>query len=181
MPANFLHSVFPYLINKWKTQFILPALLVGSIIPDIEVIPLYYFTNGKIDRLIFHSIIGAITIGTLLTILLVMIFYPIFVSLIFKIRISEIKEKCHFSTMLIISSIIGNLSHVLIDATSHEYNPLLYPLSSESINFFRISDNLVFDYQIINVILVIIFILILFTTLRKGLRGFWKRMLLGPI
>ena len=133
MPANFLHTVFPYLINKWKTQFNLPALLVGSIIPDIEIIPLYYFSNGKIDRLIFHSLIGALIFGSLITIVLVMIFYPFFISLIFKIRISEIKEKCRFSMMLIISSMIGNLSHVLIDATSHEYNPLLYPFSSESV------------------------------------------------
>lgn len=181
MPANFLHPTFGYLINKWKTQFILPALLVGSIIPDIEIVPLYYVTNGKIDRLIFHSIFGALIIGSLITIVIVMIFYPFFVSLIFKIRISEIKEKCRFSMMLIISSMIGNLSHVLIDATSHEYNPLLYPFSSESVNIFRISDILIFDYQIINMILSIIFIFILVATLRKGLKGFWKRMLLGPI
>ena len=45
---------------------------------------------------------------------------------------------------------IGNLTHVFIDATSHEFNPLLYPISSNSVDILRISNNLIFDNIVIN-------------------------------
>ena len=66
MPANFLHPVFAYLVNRWKPSFSLPGLLVGSIIPDVEVIPVYYLTNGEIDRLFFHRIVPKVTAPTIL-------------------------------------------------------------------------------------------------------------------
>jgi len=179
MPANFLHSVFAYLINKWKPQFSIPALLVGSIIPDVEVIPIYYWTNGEIDRLIFHSIIGAITLGTILSVILVIFVYPLFVSLIFRIDTNDIKKKCRFSTSLIGACMMGNLTHVLIDATSHEYNPLLFPVSNDSVNIFRISTDIVFDNLVINFVLVAIFLIIIVFSIRRGKKGFWKKMLVG--
>lgn len=178
MPANFLHPVFAYIINKWKPGFSLPALLVGSIIPDIEVIPIYFFTNGEIDRLIFHSIIGAMTLGTIVSIATVMFVYPRFVSLVFRIDIKDIRKKCRFSATLIGACIIGNLSHVLIDATSHEYNPLLYPIIGESVNVFRISSEVIFDRQVINLVLILLAIIIL-VLIRRGQNGFWKKLLVG--
>jgi len=179
LPANFLHPVFAYLINKWKPQFSLPALLVGSIIPDVEVIPIFYLTDGEIDRLIFHSIIGSITLGTILSVAIVMFVYPRFVSLIFRIDINDIKKKCRFSTTLIGACMIGNLSHLLIDSTSHEYNPLFYPIFSESVNIFRISNEIIFDNLVINLVLATIFLIIVITSIRKGVKGFWKKMLVG--
>lgn len=178
MPATFFHPVFGYMINRFKPQFNLPALIVGSILPDIEVIPIYFLTNGVIDRLIFHSFIGAVTIGTLLTLGLVMFVYPYLISFLFKINIFEIKKKCRFSALLTISCMIGNLSHILIDSTTHEYNPLLYPISRESINFFRISNDRGFDNLIITIILALIILVIVFVSLRKGTKLFWKKMLL---
>ena len=179
MPANFLHPVFAYLINKWKPQFSIPALLVGSIIPDVEVIPIYYLTNGEIDRLIFHSIIGAITLGTILSVTIVICVYPRFVSLIFRIDTNDIKEKCRFSTILICACMMGNLAHVLIDATSHKYNPLLFPVSKESVNIFRISTDIIFDYQVMNLVLAAIFLIFIVSSRRRGEKGFWEKMLVG--
>jgi len=80
MPAIFLHSTFAYLINRWKPQFSLPALLVGTLLPDVEVTILYYLTDGAIDRLLFHSIIGAVTVGTIVSVGIVLILYSPFVS-----------------------------------------------------------------------------------------------------
>lgn len=178
MPAIFLHSSFAYVINKLNPKLSLPALLVGSIIPDIEVLILYYFTNGSIDRLIFHSIIGSITIGTIVSIGVVVFIYPSLVSSLFKIDKSYIKKKCKFSKTLIGLCLIGNLSHILIDATHHKYNPLLYPISSESIDLLRISSNRVFDTLITAGILSIIFFVFLVFSLRDK-KNFWKQMLVG--
>jgi len=178
MPAIFLHSSFAYVINKLNPKLCLPALLVGSMIPDIEVIILYYLTNGSIDRLIFHSIIGSITIGTIVSIGVVVLIYPSIVSYLFKIDKNYIKNKCKFSKTLIGLCLIGNLSHVLIDATHHKYNPLLYPISNTSIDFLRISSNRVFDTLIIAGALSIIFLVFLFFSLRDK-KNFWKKMLVG--
>ena len=80
MPAIFLHSTFAYLINRWNPQFSLPALLVGTLLPDVEVPILYFLTDGAIDRLVFHSIIGAVTVGTFVSVGIVLIISPHFVS-----------------------------------------------------------------------------------------------------
>ena len=179
MPVNFLHPVFAYLVNRWKPSFSLPALLVGSIIPDVEVIPIYYLTNGEIDRLFFHSIIGAVTLGTFLSLFVVIFVYPSFVSAIFRIDLKEIKKECRFSKTLVGVCMLGNLLHVLIDATSHEYNPLLYPISSYSIDVFRISNDLIFDNIVINIILTIVLLVIVIASIKRGTKGFWKKMLVS--
>ena len=95
MPAIFLHSTFAYLINRWNARFSLPALLVGTLIPDMEVPIVYFLTNGAIDRLIFHSIIGAVTVGTFVSVAIVLIIYPQFVSF-FRIKKQDIQKKCRF-------------------------------------------------------------------------------------
>ena len=179
MPAIFLHSTFAYLINRWKPQFSLPALLVGSMLPDVEVIPIYYLTNGTIDRLILHSIIGATTVGTILSLSIVLFIYPRLISSIFKINRKDVKKKCYFSTTLIVLCLIGNLSHVLIDATHHEYNPLLYPVFNASIDSLRISNDLVFDGGLVTLIMSAILLVIVIVSLKKGMKGFWKKMLVG--
>ena len=179
MTATFLRPFFAYLINRWKPQFSLPPLLVGSMLSDIEVLPIYYLTNGVIDRLILHSIIGAFTVGTILSAAIVLFIYPTIVSLFFKISINDIKKKCRFSATLIGLCMIGNLFHVLVDATTHEYNPLAYPISSESIDFLRISTNRNFDNILVTVVLSAILLGIVIIFMRKGKKGFWKKMLVG--
>ena len=177
MPAIFLHSIIAYIANRWNPKLSLPGLLVGSMFPDLEVIPIYFLTNGAIDRLIFHSIIGAITLGTIFTLGFVVFVYPKLISIIFRIDENEIKNKSSFSITLIISSVIGNLSHVIIDATTHEFNPLLYPLVNGSIDFLRISSNRFFDNLGVSIILFLILIVIVSASLKNGRGSFWKKML----
>ena len=179
MPAIFLHSTFAYIINRWKPQFSLPALLVGTLLPDVEVPILYYLTDGAIDRLLFHSIIGAVTVGTIVSVIIVLILYTPFVSFFFRIDQKDVKKKCRFSGTLFCLCMIGNLSHVLIDATHHEFNPLLYPIFKESFNFLRISSDQSFDARIATLVLAAIFLVFVIASFKKGAKDFWKQTLVG--
>jgi hypothetical protein len=147
-------------------------------IPDVEVPAIYYLTNGAIDRLLFRSIIGAATIGTIVSAGIVVFIYPSFISLFFKIDKNYIKKKCNFSGTLLGLCLIGNLSHVLIDATHHAFNPLLYPVIIESIDLFRISSNRIVDTGIIGGVLALIFLIFVMTSF-KNRNVFWKTMLVG--
>jgi len=179
MPAIFLHSTFAYLINRCSPQFSLPALLVGTLLPDVEVPILYFLTDGAIDRLLFHSIIGAVTVGTFVSVAIVLIIYPHFVSFFFRIDKKDVEKKCRFSGTLFGLCMIGNLSHVLIDATHHEFNPLLYPIFKESFNFLRISSDQSFDARIVTLVLSAILLVFVIASLKNGVKGFWKQMLVG--
>lgn len=176
MPAVFLHSTFAYLMKWLSPKFSLPALLVGSMMPDVEVPIIYFLTNGAIDRLLFHSIIGAMTIGTIASVGIVVFIYPSFVSFFFRIDKTYIKKKCSFSGALIVLCFSGNVSHVLIDATHHIFNPLLYPILDQSIDLFRISSSRLFDTGIITGILSVIYFVFIIVSWRGG-KGFWKQML----
>ena len=179
MPAMFLHSTFAYLINRWKPQFSLPALLVGTLLPDVEVPILYFLSNGAMDRILFHSIIGAVTVGTFVSVAIVLTIYPQFVSFFFRINKKDVKKKCCFSGTLFGLCMIGNLSHVLIDATHHEFNPLLYPIFKESFNFLWISGDGSLDTRIVTLVLSAIYLMFIIASLRKGVKSFWKQMLVG--
>jgi len=178
MPAVFLHSTFAYIMKRLNSKFSLPALLVGSMIPDVEVPLIYYLTDGAIDRLLFHSIIGAAIIGTIFSAGIVVFVYPRVISTLFKIDKNYIKKKCVFSGKLLGLCLIGNLSHVLIDATHHAFNPLIYPISTESVDMLRISGNMIFDTGIMGGILALIFFLFVIISFRSK-TGFWKTMLVG--
>ena len=168
MPAVFLHSSFAYVMKRLNPTFSLPALLVGSIMPDIEVPILYYFTNGEVDRLLFHSVIGAVTVGTFVSVGIVVFVYPSFISWLFRIDKIYIQKNCAFSGTLVGLCLVGNLSHVLIDALHHEFNPLLYPISVTSIDLLRISGNRIFDTGVVAGVLLVIFIAIIITSFRRG-------------
>ena len=118
------------------------------------------------------------TIGTITSVVIVVFIYPSFVSLFFRIDKNYIKKKCSFSGTLIGLCLIGNRSHVLIDATHHTFNPILYPISDQSIDLFRFSSNRIFDTGIITVILSVIYLVYAAISLR-GRKGFWKQMLVG--
>ena len=179
MPITFLHCSFAYLVNKWKPQLSLPAFLVGTMVPDLEVLIIYLLNNGTIDRLVLHSLLGAATIGTTICVLLVLFIYSPVVSFIFRLDPQEVKEKCRFSCTLVVASFFGVLSHVLIDATHHIYNPLLYPFVSESIDLFVITGSVPFDSAITTLVVSLILLVFIIDFAKKGIKDFWKRMLVG--
>ena len=109
----------------------LPGLIVGSIVPDLEV-PIVYLLTRTQDRLILHSFLGGLTLGTIITVALIILLYPFFISKIFPVDKRQIKEKCRISTVFVFSCFIGVLSHILLDVTNHSYNPLFWPFQSAS-------------------------------------------------
>jgi hypothetical protein len=113
MPVTPLHYFLAYIIHrasKFKLNF--PALIVGSMVPDLEVPIIFITSRGEIDRLVLHSILGSMTLGLLISIFISLLIYPRILGFL-NCR----KElKCIISKSLIISSLIGVLSHVLLDA-----------------------------------------------------------------
>lgn len=133
MPVTPLHYPLAKIIHlfRGKANLSLPALIVGSMVPDLEV-PFVYFWSGvwMQDRMVLHSIIGGLTLGTLIAVVITVFAYPLVLGSIFPNKKELIKQRCSFSLMLIFSAMIGVLSHVLLDVANHVYNPLFWPFLS---------------------------------------------------
>lgn len=179
MPTTPLHAVFAYVANKGLRRLSLPALIVGSMLPDLEIPLLYLVTNGFYGRLVLHSLFGVATLGTFLSLLLTVFLYPPLVSLVFRVDRKKVEEKCRFSSVLLISCLLGCLSHVLIDSLHHEFNPLLYPFVNESFDAFVLFGNWQLSSFVVQFALFVILLLIFFLEIRNGVEGFWERVLVG--
>ncbi|TFG33051.1 DUF4184 family protein [Candidatus Thorarchaeota archaeon] len=127
MPVTPLHYPFAFLISKSDTRLSLPALVVGSVMPDIEVPLMWIFFSSLPDHLFLHSLIGAATIGTLLTVLVTRFLYTPIISTIFQVDRIELGEICRITPWLVVSSFIGVMSHLILDFPMHWYNPILWP------------------------------------------------------
>ncbi len=121
--AKILHRLDP------KVSLSLPALIVGSMVPDLEVPVMCFLTGFAQDRLVLHSFLGGLTLGLLVAVALTVLLYPL-LSRVFPISRDRLKEKCRFSTVVVFSCFLGVLSHVLLDMLTHLYNPLFWPFLS---------------------------------------------------
>lgn len=178
MPITPLHYCAAYIINKAKGSLVLPALIVGSVIPDVE--PFVSFIAGGrlvLPRGLMHSLLGGVTLDTLLAALVTIMLYPVIISWIFKLEKNSVEEKCRFSSMLVLSALFGCLSHVLIDSTSHEYNPLLYPFITESFDALVLMNDWLLASVIAHITLLVLLLLILVREFTRGSKGFWRRLL----
>jgi membrane-bound metal-dependent hydrolase YbcI (DUF457 family) len=79
--------------------------------------------------------------------------------------------------MLVLSAIIGSLSHVLIDSTSHDYNPLLYPFVTESFDALVLMNDWLLASIIVQIALLLLLLLILVREFTRGRKGIWRRLL----
>ena len=131
MPLTPFHYPIAYLLNKWKLQLSLPALIVSSFMPDLDSL-LYIITFGRIpmERTVLHSLLGVTTLGTLLSVTLTLFLYPSLVSFLFRLDKEKVEEKCRFSVTLVVSCLLGGILHVFVDSLHHPFNPLLYPSST---------------------------------------------------
>lgn len=135
MPVTPLHHPIAYFIHKLDKRFSLPGLIVGSMFPDLENPFIMLFLGNDVpNRLVLHSIFGAATLGTFLAVIFTAKIYPHLVSSLFHVNKEQVKNKCKLSWGLVISVLVGILSHVLLDITNHPYNPLFWPFSSTFIN-----------------------------------------------
>lgn len=179
MPATPLHFSIAYLINRWRPQLSLPALLVGTMVPDIEIPFTYLLTGGAHGRIVLHSFLGAATMGTILSVLLTVFFYPPVISFFFKLDKEKVEEKCRFSGTLVILCLSGILSHVFIDSLHHEFNPVLYPFVKETFDALMFTNDPTFATVVVTSVLLVPLILLFVLEIRKGIRDFWMRMLVG--
>jgi membrane-bound metal-dependent hydrolase YbcI (DUF457 family) len=127
MPVPPLHYPLALGLSKTSKKLILPGVVVGSVIPDIEVPLLRIFFSGLPDHLFLHSLVGAATLGTFLAVLVTWLLYPPIISMLFRVDKDDLKEACRFSSMLVISCLVGVLSHLLLDYPMHWFNPILWP------------------------------------------------------
>jgi len=172
MPLTPSHYPAAYLLHRaGKRLFSLPALTVGAIIPDIEL-----FVT---DRLFLHSLLGAATLGTVISVILVSTIYPRLIKRLIEVEGGRVEEACRPSAKTALSSFTGCMSHVLIDALHHPYNPLLYPFTDASVDILLVSKNLFYADLAVQSFFAALLIAI---TLREGWggpEGFWERLLLG--
>jgi len=180
VPVTPLHYCAAYTINKGKRGLVLPALIVGSVIPDLDSF-ISFVTGGRSGppRGLMHSLLGAVTLDTFLAVLVTILLYPLMVSWILKLEKKEVIEKCRVSGMLVLSALVGSLSHVLIDSTMHEYNPLLYPFMNESFDALVFMNNWLLASVIVHTVLLGLLLAIFIIEIRKGTEGFWKRLQIG--
>ena len=127
MPVTPLHYPLAHGLSKLDKRLSLPGVIVGSVIPDIEVPLMWIFFSDLPDHLFLHSLIGAVTVGTLFAVLVTWLIYPPIISVFFGVDREKLKEVSEISKMLVVSCLIGVLSHLLLDFPMHWYNPILWP------------------------------------------------------
>jgi len=131
MPLTPLHYPIAYLIYRVDRRLVLPGLIVGSMLPDIEIpFLLIIFGFERPSRLVLHSLIGAATLGTLISSVITIYLYPSLISIFFRANPAEVREKCRLSSSLVLSCLLGNFSHILLDYINHSYNPLFWPFTT---------------------------------------------------
>jgi hypothetical protein len=127
MPVTPLHYPFAYVVSRLDKRLILPGVVVGAVIPDIEVPLMWVFFPHLPDHLLLHSLIGASTLGALLAILVTRVFYAPIISLFFGVDKGDLDEACRTTPALAISCLVGVWSHLLLDYPMHWFNPILWP------------------------------------------------------
>ncbi len=143
MPFTPLHYPFAYIMrkagNKAHLDLDMAGLVIGSFTPDLEC-P-FFMIAGRLGilppqapyvqahRLVLHSLLGSVTLGSLISMLVVMALYTIFERDLMALG----RSKPGLAN-LYAACTLGNLSHVLIDAVHHSYSPLLFPFTSENVS-----------------------------------------------
>jgi len=128
LPLTPLHYPIAYLVYKLDKRFSLPGLVVGCMFPDLEIpFMVLLFGTQVPNRMILHSLLGSATLGTFLALIVTIRVYPPLVSRLFHVDKKKIKSKCKLSFAVVLSVLVGNLSHVLLDVTNHPYTPVFWP------------------------------------------------------
>jgi membrane-bound metal-dependent hydrolase YbcI (DUF457 family) len=127
MPFTPLHYPLAFVLSKTNKKLLLPGVVVGSVIPDIEVPIMWVFFNGLPDHLFLHSLVGAVSVGTILAVVVTWLLYPPIISAVFRVSKKKLKDACRLSGILVVSCLIGVLSHLLLDYPMHWFNPILWP------------------------------------------------------
>jgi len=111
-------------------------MIVGSMFPDLEIPIIVTFFRNEYpnNRLVLHSFLGAATLGTILTILVTLALYPTLMKTFFGTKKEYVKVKTALSTNLLVSCLLGNMSHASLDIMTHQSNPVLWPFQTTTLN-----------------------------------------------
>jgi len=172
IPASPLHYPLAYILYRASSRRLdLPALVLGAVIPDLEVI--VFELAGRpsgVNRLVLHSLFGALLICPILVILLR---WAIYAPLARSILQTEIGHRG--MGLLLLSSVGGAVSHVLLDLPGHPYNPLLWPLTADTVNLFH-SQTIINQAQAATHAVMALATAALLVTLARDARG-WRTYL----
>ena len=73
---------------------------------------------------------------------------------------------------------LGCITHVFLDSLHHDYNPLLYPFTARSFHFIVIFGNSFYASLTIQTVFTILFIAIIISEMRLGVKGILERLLI---
>lgn len=177
MPYTPIHCSIAYLARQFKPKLSLPAMLVSTMAPDLEIPFIYVATSGQYSRLVLHSFLGAVTLATSLSVILVTFAYSPLISYLFKIDYKTVKDRCHFSWSVVTICLVGSLSHVLIDSLHHEYNPLFYPFTYSSYDTFVLMNNWALASVIVPITFLSLLVLFVAKEIKKDTKNLWYRLL----
>jgi len=192
MPITPLHYPVAWGLSKLDKRLNLPGLIVGSFIPDIEVPVLFFFFSGVLpDHLVLHSLVGAITIGTIISMIVTIYLYPFLTSSIFRLDRVKIKEACRLSPTLVLSCMLGNVFHIFLDIPMHPFNPVLWPFVDPYnivgilIQIFTIegdtSSGFLYARILVNILMITIMGMLLAIILVKNKKDLWEHLLIGNL
>ena len=177
MPYTPIHLAIAYLARRIKSSLSLPALIVSSMVPDLEIPFVFIITGGQYGRLVLHSFFGATAFAVFLSVALTVFAYPPIVTYIFKLDTKILRERCHFSWSLVAVCFLGSFLHVVIDSLHHQYNPLLFPFSFESFDALVLLNDWTLASLIIPIAFLLLLILLIFEEIRRGTKNIWFRLL----
>ncbi len=133
MPLTPLHYPVAYALHRLAPSWSLPGFIVGAMVPDLEIpviVGLYGLNGIPGNRLVLHSLVGGVTLGTLLSVLLVvLVAQPVLLRLLPLCR-GRVRAACRRSRRLVMACSVGALSHVALDVASHPVNPVWWPFSN---------------------------------------------------
>ena len=188
MPITPLHYPVAWGLSKVDKRLNLPGLIVGSFIPDIEVPILFlFFSEGIDNHFILHSLIGALTIGTLISTLATVLLYPIIASLFFQLDKVKVKEVCKLTPVLVFSCMLGNVFHILLDLPMHPYSLVLWPfvdpysIVGVLVLVFAVDGDIKLGFLIANILTNLIMGLFMVAIVIKSRRNLWEQILVGKI
>ena len=185
-----MHYPVAWGLSKLDKRLNLPGLIVGSFIPDIEVPFLFFFFSGVLpDHLVLHSLIGAVTVGTIISIFVTVYLYPILSSWLFHLDKEKIKEVCRFSPSLALSCMLGNLFHIFLDIPMHPFNPVLWPFVDPYsivgilVLAFSVEGDIAMGFLhariLVNILMITIMGMLLAIIIFKSKKNRWERLLIG--
>ncbi|MFW9848671.1 MAG: DUF4184 family protein [Candidatus Thorarchaeota archaeon] len=188
MPFTLFHYPFGYWLSKVDRKLVLPALIVGSLIPDIEV-PLLgiLFTGTVPNHLFLHSLIGALTLGLLLSVVVTRFIYPSVIEWTFKVEREKLDNACRITSWMVTSCAIGLVGHIAVDYFHHWYNPIFWPwvdpfiIVGPLVSLFAMifSTDILTGYVIANGLSNVTMLIVLIWIIRRNKENRWNRLWLG--